>query len=25
MNVRRGRTHRFTWNGTPDPTVTLER
>jgi hypothetical protein len=25
MNVRRGRTYRFTWNGTPEPGVTLER
>ena len=25
MNVRRGRTYRFTWEGTPEPGVTLER
>lgn len=25
MNVRRARTYRFTWGGTPTPTVTVER
>ena len=25
MNVRKGRTYRFTWEGTPVPTVTVER
>jgi hypothetical protein len=25
MNVRRGRTYRFTWDGTPEPVVALER
>jgi RES domain-containing protein len=25
MNVRRGRTYRFAWEGTPEPTITLER
>lgn len=25
MNVRRGRTYRFTWAGTPEPTVAVER
>jgi hypothetical protein len=25
MNVRRARTYRFTWGGTPTPKVTVER
>jgi len=25
MNVRRGRTYRFTWEGTPEPGITPER